>query len=90
MDNDFSEDHAVRLAERAKTSASVLVGDAKTQVEELASHATEAAKRAYGAARDQVREAATVVGRSVDRQPLIALLIAGLVCGAVGYVLARR
>lgn len=90
MDNAVSEDHAAKLADRTKTSASVLAGDAKTQVEGLAGQATVAAERAYGLARDQVREAVTVVGRSVEQQPLIALLIAGFVCGAVGYVLARR
>ena len=68
----------------------LFAGDAKTQVEELAGQATAAAEHAYGQARDQVREAATVVARSVEQQPLIALLIAGFVCGAVGFLLARR
>ena len=90
MDNAVSEDLAERLAERAKDSVSVLGGGAKIQAEELTGQVTEAANRAYGMARDQVQEAATIVGKSVERQPLIALLIAGFVCGAVGYVLARR
>ena len=90
MDNAPSEDHAANLADRTKASASAFADDAKTQAEELAGHATVAAQHAYGQARDQVREAATVVARSVEQQPLIALLIAGFVCGAVGFLLARR
>ena len=90
MDNDLSEDHAANLADRTKASASAFADDAKTQVEELAGQATVAAQHAYGQARDQVREAATVVARSVEQQPLIALLIAGFVCGVVGFLLARR
>jgi|KBSMisStaDraftv2_1062788.scaffolds.fasta_scaffold1961921_1 ElaB/YqjD/DUF883 family membrane-anchored ribosome-binding protein len=73
-----------------RASASAFADDAKTQVEETAGQATVAAQHAYGQARDQVREAATVVARSVEQQPLIALLIAGFVCGAVGFLLARR
>ena len=90
MDNDLSEDHAANLADRTKSSASAFADDAKTQVEELAGQATVAAQHAYGQARDQVREAATVVARSVEQQPLITLLIAGIVCGVVGFLLARR
>jgi hypothetical protein len=54
-------------------------------VKELAGQATVAAQHAYGQARDQVPEAATVVAGSVEQQPLIALLIAGFVCGVVGF-----
>ena len=90
MDNAPNEDHAANLADRTKASASGFADDAKTQVEELAGQATAAAQHAYGQARDQVREAATVVARSVEQQPLITLLIAGIVCGVVGFLLARR
>jgi folate-dependent phosphoribosylglycinamide formyltransferase PurN len=75
MDKTLSEDHAATLEDR--TSAGVFANHAKAQVEELAGQATVAAQHAYGQARDQVRETATVVARSVEQQPLIALLIAG-------------
>jgi ElaB/YqjD/DUF883 family membrane-anchored ribosome-binding protein len=90
MDNALGEDHAANLADGTKASASVFADDAKTQVEELAGQATVAAQHAYGQARDQVREAATVVAGSVEQQPLIALLIAGFVGGVLGFLLARR
>jgi ElaB/YqjD/DUF883 family membrane-anchored ribosome-binding protein len=90
MDNALSEDHAANLADRTKASASAFAGDAKTKVEEMAGQATVATQHAYGQSRDQVREAATAVARSVEQQPLIALLIAGFVCGVVGFLLARR
>jgi len=86
MDNAVSEDVATNLSDRTKAFA----GDAKTQVEHLAGQAATAAGHAYGHARDQAREAATVVARSVEQQPLIALLIAGFICGTVGFLLARR
>jgi uncharacterized protein YjbJ (UPF0337 family) len=90
MDNTFSDSNTANLADRAKASAGAIAGNAKTQVEGLAGQASEVAEHAYGQARDKAREAATVVAKSVEQQPLIALLIAGFVCGAVGFLLARR
>jgi uncharacterized protein YjbJ (UPF0337 family) len=90
MDNAFSDSDTANLADRAKASAGAMAGNAKTQVEGLAGQASEMAEQAYGQARDKARKAATVVAKSVEQQPLIALLIAGFVCGAVGFLLARR
>jgi ElaB/YqjD/DUF883 family membrane-anchored ribosome-binding protein len=41
------------------------------------------AQEAYGDAKDMTRSAAAQVGRGVEQQPIIALLIAG----AIGYAL---
>jgi ElaB/YqjD/DUF883 family membrane-anchored ribosome-binding protein len=90
MDNARREDQAADLGDRTRASASAFADDAKTQVENLAGQATVAAQHAYGQARDQVRQAATTVARSVEQQPLVALLIGGFVCGVVGFLLARR
>ena len=90
MDNAFSDSNTANLADRAKASAGAMAGDAKTKMEGLAGQASEVAEQAYGQARDKARDAATVVAKSVEQQPLMALLIAGVVCGAVGYLLARR
>jgi hypothetical protein len=90
MDEALSEDNAANLADRTKASARAFADDTKTQVEDLAGQATVAAQQAYGQVRNQVREAATVVARSVELQPLTALLITGLVFGVVGFLLARR
>ena len=90
MDNAVSEDVCHKPCGPDKSFRQCFAGDAKTQVEALAGQAATAAEHAYGHARDQAREAATVVARSVEQQPLIALLIAGFVCGAVGFLLARR
>ena len=90
MDNAFSDSDTANLAGRAKASAGAMAGNAKTQVEGLAGQASEMAEQSYGQARDKARKAATVVAKSVEQQPLIALLIAGFVCGAVGFLLARR
>jgi ElaB/YqjD/DUF883 family membrane-anchored ribosome-binding protein len=90
MDNALSEEHAANIADRTKASASAFADDAKTKVEQLAGQATVAAQHAYGQSRAQVRDAATVVARTVEQQPLFALLIAGVVCGVAGFLLARR
>jgi ElaB/YqjD/DUF883 family membrane-anchored ribosome-binding protein len=90
MDNARREDHAADPADQTGESVSAFADDAKTQAENLAGQAAVAAQHAYGQARDQVRQAATTVARSVEQQPLVALLIGGFVCGVVGFLLARR
>lgn len=90
MDKTRIEDWAASIAGETGASVGALAGDAKAQVEELASQATAAAGHAYGQARDQVRGAAATVATSVEQQPLIALLAVGLICGAVGFLLGRH
>ena len=90
MDNAHFEDKATSLAAESVAVVGALAADAKTQVEELATHAAATAGQVYGQARDQLRGAATTVTRSVEQQPAIALLVVGLFCGALGFLLARR
>jgi hypothetical protein len=90
MDNAITDDRAASLADRPESAIGAFAGDAKNQVEELAGQATAAVGHAYDQTRDQVRGAAAAVTASVEQQPFIALLVVGLVCGAVGFLLARR
>jgi ElaB/YqjD/DUF883 family membrane-anchored ribosome-binding protein len=97
MDNHVSDNQAKDLADRTKATASNLAGTAsdfagkaKTRVEELAGQANTIAGNAYDQARTQARDAAATVAKTVEEQPLTALLIGGLICGVVGYLLARR
>ncbi len=90
MDKTRIEDWAANVAGRTEAAVGALAGDAKTQVEELASQAAATAERAYGQAQGQVRGAAAAVASSVERQPLITLVIAGLIGCALGVLLARR
>ena len=90
MDRSSIEDRAATLAGETVAAVGALAGDARTQVEELASQATATAEQVYDQARDQVRGAATAVATSVERQPFIALLAVGLVCGTLGFLLGRR
>ena len=90
MDKYPIQDRAANVAGDIESSVGALAGDAKAQMEELASQATATAERAYGEARHQVRGAAAAVTDSVQQQPLVTLLAVGLVCGAVGFLLARR
>jgi len=86
MDHTTFEDRATDMAGHAESA----VGTMAAEVGELASKAGAATERAYGEARDQVRAMVGTVSRSVERQPEIALLVVGLLCGAIGYLLARR
>jgi hypothetical protein len=84
------EDKAASVAAGTVAAANGLAADARSKVEGLATQTAATAGQVYGQARDQVREAATAVAGSVERQPTIALLAVGLFCGALGYLLARR
>ena len=90
MDKTYTEDPAASMVGGMKAAVGTLAGDTKAQVEELASQATETAEHVYGQVRDQVRGAATAAATSVERQPLVALAAVGLICGIVGFLLARR
>jgi uncharacterized protein YjbJ (UPF0337 family) len=84
------EDWAAGVAGETGAAVGALAGHAKTQVEGLANQATAAAAHAYGQVRDQARGAAATVATSVERQPLVALLAVGFICGTVGFLLGRR
>jgi len=84
------EERATNAAGRVAAAAGGLASDARTQARQFAGQATGAAEDAYGLARQQVRGAAASVATSVERQPLTTLLATGLVCGLLGFLLARR
>jgi uncharacterized protein YjbJ (UPF0337 family) len=90
MDKIDIEDRAASMAGEIKATVGGLAGDARARVEEMASQATETADHVYGQVRDQVRGAATAAVTSVERQPFVALAAVGLICGVVGFLLARR
>jgi uncharacterized protein YjbJ (UPF0337 family) len=72
-----------RAAGRMQGAAGEFLGDARAQVEGAARDVAGRAQEAYGGARDLARSGAARVGRGVERQPVIALLIVG----AIGYAL---
>jgi uncharacterized protein YjbJ (UPF0337 family) len=90
MDKTHIEDPAASMAGEIKATIGSVAGDARTQVEGLASQATETAEHVYGQAREQVRGAATAAATYVEKQPIVALAAVGLICGVVGFLLARR
>jgi uncharacterized protein YjbJ (UPF0337 family) len=64
-------------------AAGEFLGDTRAQVEGAARDVAGRVQEAYGDARDMARSGAARVGRGVEQQPVIALLIAG----AIGYAL---
>jgi uncharacterized protein YjbJ (UPF0337 family) len=79
-----------QAAGKVQGAAGDLLGDTKTQVEGAAREIAGKTQEAYGQAKDVARSAATQVGRGVEQQPVIALLIAGVVGYALGLLTARR
>ena len=90
MDQFDIKDQAARFAGKIEAVAGTLTDDARAQMEGMASQATDTAEHVYSQVRDQVREAATAAASSVEKQPLAALMAVGLVCGILGFLLARR
>ena len=90
MDKTPIEDWAAGVAGETRAAVGALAGNAKTRVEGLANQATAAAGQTYGQARDQVRGVAATFATSVERQPVIALLAVGFICGTTGFLLGRR
>jgi uncharacterized protein YjbJ (UPF0337 family) len=83
MDENRTVGAARRAAGKVRGAAGELLGGAKGQVEGAARDVAGRAQEAYGGARDMARSGAARVGRGVERQPVLALLIAG----AIGYAL---
>ena len=90
MGNTVVDDRVANLADRTKSAVGAVADDARSQVDGIASRVTGAAEHAYGHARDQLRDATGAVTTSVEQQPLIAMAAVGLVCGILGFLLARR
>jgi ElaB/YqjD/DUF883 family membrane-anchored ribosome-binding protein len=67
------------------TVQDALSGDTRAQFEKKARYAAAQAKDAYGEVLSHTQDATAGVGRGVEQQPLIALLIAG----AIGYVAGK-
>lgn len=79
MSEDRVEGAFRNVAGKVQDAVGGLTGDAKTQIEGKASQVAGKVQRAYGEAADQARDIAANVGRSVEQQPIAAILIAGVV-----------
>jgi uncharacterized protein YjbJ (UPF0337 family) len=67
-----------------------LSGDTRAQLEVKARRVAGQARDAYGEAAEHAADVVTAVGKGVEQQPLIALLIAGAVGYALGKILHPR
>jgi uncharacterized protein YjbJ (UPF0337 family) len=77
-------------AGKVQSAAGDLLGDTKTQVEGAAREVAGKAQEAYGQAKEVAHSAAQQVGRGMEQQPVIALLVAGVIGYALGVLTARR
>lgn len=76
------------VAGKAQEAFGNLTGDTKTQVEGAARQVAGRAQDAYGQARDVAQDATRQVGRMVEQQPVVSLLIAGVIGYALGLLTA--
>ena len=90
MDEDRIGGTVKQAAGKVQGAAGDLLGDNKTQAEGAAREIAGRAQDAYGQAKDVTRGAAEQVGRGVEQQPVVALLIAGVIGYALGLLTSRR
>jgi uncharacterized protein YjbJ (UPF0337 family) len=90
MDEDRFGGTLKQAAGKVQGTAGDLLGDSKMQVEGAAREVAGRAQDAYGQAKDVARGAAEQVGRGVEQQPVVALLIAGVIGYALGLLTSRR
>jgi len=90
MDEDRFSGTVKQAAGKVQGAAGDLLGDSKTQAEGAAREIAGRAQDAYGQAKDVARGAAEQVGRGVEQQPVVALLIAGVIGYALGLLTSRR
>ena len=79
-----------QAAGKVQGAAGDILGDTRTQAEGAAREVAGMAQEAYGQAREVARSTAAQVGRGVEQQPVVALLIAGVIGYALGLLTARR
>jgi uncharacterized protein YjbJ (UPF0337 family) len=79
-----------QAAGNVQSAAGDLLGDAKAQVQGIAREVAGKAQEAYGQAMEVARSTTQQVGRGMEQQPVIALLIAGVFGYALGVLTARR
>ena len=79
-----------QAAGKVQGAAGELLSDTKTQAEGAVREVAGKAQEAYGQAKEVARSAAQQVGRGMDQQPVIALLIAGAIGYALGVLTTRR
>ena len=84
MNMDEIEGKARDTVGKAQQAFGDVTGDTAHQAEGMARQVAGRAQDAYGEAKEAARGAAQQVGRVVERQPVLSLLVAG----AVGYALA--
>ncbi len=81
---------AAKFADQAETAMGKLGDEVRAEIEELADQVAASAEQTYRQARRRVRGGARAVADSVEERPLTSVVAVGLLCGALGFLLARR
>lgn len=78
------------IADRMQDAVGGFAADTRARLDGAARQMAGTAQDTYSHAREQMRDAATAVSHSVQHQPLVALLVAGVLGCMLGILLARR
>ena len=79
---------ATELAGKAQQAAGEVFDQARSRVESAARQAGTMAEDAYGQANAAARQAGDQLGRAVEQQPMLALLVAGAIGFTLGMIAA--
>jgi uncharacterized protein YjbJ (UPF0337 family) len=87
MNTDKVEGMARNVVGKAQEGLGNLAGDSNNQAEGMARQVAGRAQETYGDVKDSAQDALRQVGSAVEKQPLLALLVAGAVGFALGSLL---
>src|SRR4051812_26903471 len=87
MNTDKIEGMARGVVGKAQEGLGDLAGDSGNQAEGMARQVAGRAQEAYGDVREGAQDALQQLGSAVEKQPLLALLVAGAVGFALGSLL---
>ena len=86
MNSDNFEGTARGAAGKVQEAFGDITGDTKNKVEGMGRQVAGRAQEAYGDAKDAARNASQQVGEVVQNQPVVSLLVAGVVGFALGIL----
>jgi uncharacterized protein YjbJ (UPF0337 family) len=90
MNSDEIKGRAKGMAGKVQEEVGDVIGDRSTALEGAARQLEGRAQETYGQAREKLQDASQQVIRQVEQQPVVAVMVAGVVGFVLGLFAARR
>ncbi len=90
MNSDTVKGQEDDLAGQVQEGIGNLTGDGTMEARGAAKQVAGQAQKAYGQAKEQVRETGQQLANQVEQQPIISVMVAGVVGFALGLLVAKR